>query len=357
MALTGHMDKWPGQADALKTSAFLKQIVEKYVDQYDIKAQPEKLTAREKNRLFKFADLQRDALLGAPAAVSTRFPEKFVTPIDKASRELFSGELMDATTYRLAVEKRGTKREITTLLSINFDELGETVQISGRKELTPYDREVHDAMVTLYVDGGNEYITPQMIYQTMTGRKNARLMPKQAAAISESVSKCMYSRVTIDASEEARAFGFEDFKYDGNLIPSERVIAKINGETMESIHLLRQPVLYEYASLKNQIGRVDIKLLDTPINKTEEILTLQGYLQRRILSMKGSNLSKNILFESVYRFLNIKAASDGALRLKKSKVRGHMKSILEYWTQEHFIAGFSENKRGAEYYSVTIIID
>ena len=286
--------------------------------------------------------------------MSSRFPAQFLTPIDKASRELFSGALADATTYRLAVEKRGSKREITTLLSINFDELGENVQFMGRRELTPYDREVHDAIVTLYVDGGNEYVTPQMIYQTMTGRKSARLMPKQAAAISEAINKCMYTRVSIDATEEARAFGFEEFKYDGNLVPAERVIAKINGETVESVHLLRQPVLFEYASLKNQIGRVDIKLLDTPINKTEEILMMQGYLQRRILSMKGSNLSRNILYETVYRYLDISAASDGALRLKKSKIRGHMRNILEYWASEHFIGGFTENKRGAEYYSVTV---
>jgi len=121
------------------------------------------------------------------------------------------------------------------------------------------------------------------------------------------------------------------------------------------LHILREPVLYEYANKKNQIGRFDIKLLNTPINKTEEIITLQGYLYRRILSMKGSsNLSKTIVYETVYNQINVTAASDGALRKKKSKVRGQIKDMLDYWKQENFIAGYCENKRGQEVYSVTI---
>ena len=354
--LAAHMDTWSENNKLPPLMSFLIYVVEEYITEKNIASAPAALTTKERASFFRYADRKRDSFLGSPTAVRTRFPAQYLTPIDKASRELFSGELLTSTTYRLAVERRGSKREITTLLSIDFDDLGENVQIAGRQKLTPYDREVHDAIVTLYIDGGNEYITPQMIYQTMTGRKSARLMPKQAVAIRESINKCMYSRVTIDASEEARAYGFDEFRYDGNLVPSERVIATINGETMECIHLLRQPVLYEYASLKNQIGRVDIKLLDTPINKTEEILMLQGYLQRRILSMKGSNLSRNILFDTVYKYLDISAASDGALRLKKSKVRGQIRSILDYWKSERFITDFSENKRGAEYYSVTIDI-
>jgi hypothetical protein len=243
---------------------------------------------------------------------------------DKAVAE----ELMSGQIQQLAMERRGSKKQITTLASIDFDNLNGTVQIRGRKELTAYDREVHDSIVSLYIDGGYEYITPQMIYRTMTGNPGAKLSDKQAEAISDSITKCMYSRVIIDASEEAKAYGFEIFKYDGNLISGERVTATLNGNVLECLHILREPVLYEYANKKNQIGRFDIKLLNTPINKTEEIITLQGYLYRRILSMKGSsNLSKTIVYETVYNQINVTAASDGALRKKKSKVRGQIKDI------------------------------
>lgn len=289
------------------------------------------------------------------AVVNTIYPVNFLAPTDKVSNLAFSNELTGSHIQQLAMERRGSKKQITTLASIDFDSLNGSVQIKGRKELTAYDREVHDAIITLYVEGGNEYITPQMIYQVMTGNPNAYLEKKQAEAISDSITKCMYSRLIIDASEEAKAYGFDSFKYDGSLISGERVTASLNGTVVECLHILRPPVLYEYANKKNQIGRFAIKLLNTPINKNEEIITLQGYLYRRILSMKNNpNLSKTILYETVYNQLNIQAASDGALRKKKSKVRDQIKTILDYWKQEDFIAGYVENKRGQVIYSVTI---
>lgn len=289
------------------------------------------------------------------AVVKTFYPVNFLAPTDKVSNLAFNNELTGGHKQQLAMERRGSKKQITTLASINFDNLNGSVQIKGRKELTAYDREVHDAIITLYVEGGNECITPQMIYQVMTGNPKATLKSKQAEAISDSITKCMYSRLIIDASEEAKAYGFDSFKYDGSLISGERVTATLNGTVVECLRILRPPVLYEYANKKNQIGRFNIKLLNTPINKTEEIITLQGYLYRRILSMKNnSNLSKTIVYDTVYNQLDIKAASDGALRKKKAKLRDQIKTILDYWKKENFIAGYCENKRGQVIYSVTI---
>ncbi len=289
------------------------------------------------------------------AIISTKYPENYIAPTDKVSNLAFAGELTSGRIQQLAMERRGSKKQITTLASIDFDNLNGTVQIRGRKELTAYDREVHDAIITLFIEGSNEYITPQMIYQVMTGNPNAYLNPKQAEAISDSITKCMYSRLIIDAGEESKAYGFDSFKYDGSLISGERVTATLNGNILECLRILRPPVLYEYANKKNQIGRFDIKLLNSPINKTEEIITLQGYLYRRILSMKGSSsLSKTIVYETVYNQIEITAASDGALRKKKSKVRDQIKKIFDYWKQEGFISGYVENKRKTEIYSVTI---
>lgn len=287
--------------------------------------------------------------------VRTKYPGNFITPTDKESWHIFSGAYASGDQWKLDVGQRGAKKQITSFVTVDFEKLNGSVQIRGRKELVPYDRAVHDAIITLFVDGGNEYITPQMIYQVIAGNPKARLTAKQAEAISDSITKCMYSRVIIDGSEVAAAYGFEKFKYDGSLIVGERVTATLNGTVLECLHLLRKPILYEYADKKNQIGRFDIKLLNSPINKTEETITLQDYLCRRILSMKGSSsLSKTIVYETVYNQIEIKAATDGALRKKKSKVRGQIKSILDFWKQEGFILGYVENTRKTEIYSVTI---
>lgn len=345
--------KHPTQDDLYKyTDAFFRDSIEIYEESLEFFLDLLKDKAKLKKAVDNLAT-RLNAQLGA-WTINTKYPENYLTPTDKVSNLAFSNKLTGSL-EELAMERRGSKKQITTIASIDLDKLDDAVQIRAKKELTAYDREVHDAIVTLFVDGGNEFITPQMIYQVMTGNPNAYLNPRQAKAISDSITKFMYSRVIIDASQEAKSYGFGSFKYDGNLISGERVTAVLNGNVLECLHILRPPILYEYANKKNQIGRLDIKLLNTPINKTEEIIMLQGYLYRRILAMKGGRISKNILYDTVFNQLKVTAANDGALRKKKSKVRGQIKRILDYWEQERFISGYAENKRGQIiYHSITI---
>lgn len=292
--------------------------------------------------------------------IKTRRPEKFLTPVDKVSNNAFGGKpvFYSPKLVSVALERKGSKKQIDTMVSINFDEMkAQGVEIYGSKELTTFDREVHDAITTLAVEGENEFITLQMIFRTMNPR--AKLTPKQTENISHSVTKMMYSLLVIDTSKEAAAYGFESFKYNGYLIPAEKVTASLNGNIVECIHLFRVPPLYDYADRKNQVGRVDIKLLDSPdISKTEETIILQGYLLRRILTMKnpGNKQSNNIVYDTIYKQLEIDAPSDGALRKKKADVRKKVKTLLDYWKKEKFIKGYTENKKGQEMYSVAITV-
>ena len=137
------------------------------------------------------------------------------------------------------------------------------------------------------------------------------------------------------------------------MLYAEMAIASINNNVIEALHVIKEPVLYTYANRTNRIGRVDMKLLDSPINKNEETIILQGYLYRRILAMQhGQN--KSIVYDTVYKQLSIDAPSAAALRKKKADVRSKIKTLLDYWKKEKFIAGYVENKRGQEMYSVTI---
>lgn len=272
-------------------------------------------------------------------------PTTFITPIDKISNKAFEGAFADGAETGVAVISRAKSRKtIYTMVSIDFSEL-ENVQISGRRELTAFDREVHDAIITLFVEGGNIYITTNMIYQTMTGKQNAHCSAKQAEAISDSITKLMFSHVKIDASDEAKLDKrVTRAKYDSNAINAKRVTISMNGQTAEAIKILDTPILFDYAQQKNQIGRFDVKLLDTPNNKNEETIVLEGYLRRRILAIKGSSkLSPTILYETVYKQLDLTASSEGALRKKKLKVRESVKKALDYFKKEGFIKGYVEN--------------
>jgi hypothetical protein len=145
---------------------------------------------------------------------TTKYPKNFVNPKEKVSNTLFNGGLAAGTTYIIATGNKKSKKELTAEVDIDFDLLknSEISQI-----ITPYDREVHDAIVSLYVDGNNEYITPLMIYRTMTGNAEARLTPKHYDAISNSVTKCSLTRIRIDAKSEVDVYKMDKPIYEGNL--------------------------------------------------------------------------------------------------------------------------------------------
>ena len=70
----------------------------------------------------------------------------------------------------------------------------------------------------------------------------------------------------------------------------------------------------------------------------------------------GNKQSNNIVYDTIYKQLEIDAPSDGALRKKKADVRKKVKTLLDYWKKEKFIKGYTENKKGQEMYSVTITV-
>lgn len=272
--------------------------------------------------------------------VNVGYPNTLITTIDKISNKAFEGILNSDELTPVRVN-RNQKNPVCVLVTIGLDELA-GVKINGRRELTAFDREVHDAILTLYIEGGNTFISVNMIYQMMTGKKNSHCSPKQAQAISDAVTKLMFSHAVIDATEEAKLRGFKT-KYDSNLLNAKRLTITANGKTTEAIKILDTPILYEYAAERNQIGRFDAKLLSSPVIKTKENIVLDGYLRRRILSMRKSRLSPKIKYDTVYRQLKVTAGSESSLRNKKMKVRNTVKKLLDFYQKEGFIAGYVEN--------------
>ena len=164
--------------------------------------------------------------------------------------------------------------------------------------------------------------------------------------ISEAIERCSRTRVYIDATGEVEGKGYNIQQpiYKENLLYTRSIKGLHNGEMGEWVQIIQPPILYKYANSKNQVARMDIKLLNTPVNKNEETIILQGYLQRRIMSMKGSSrVHRNIVYETVYNHLKIEATSPGALRKKQSKVRDTIKNILDFWKDENFIEDYKEN--------------
>lgn len=296
-------------------------------------------------------------------SVSTVVPKKHLTTTDKISGKAFGIENNMFYTQMeelipVTVGHKGKKKEITTLLSLDFEKLEENGVVIDNKKLTPFDREVHDAITTLFIEGGNDVMSIDMIYRTMTGAGNTsvRAMPKQTEAITQSIAKMMKTLVAIDASKEAEAYGFDSLTYKGNLLNAGIITASLNGKVTDAVQVIKEPILFTYANRTNKIGRVSMKILDSPLNKNEETIILQGYLYRRILAMHHGQ-STSIIYDTVYKYLALDAPNSNALKKKKSDIRTKIKALLEYWKKENFISGYTENKRGKEFCSVTLAID
>lgn len=343
-------------ADVIKTTADFLSLQDEVAgilgtEKKHAKADPKAL----KSVLKKIEAFKKEPVI---EILATR-PKQFLAPLDKVSSMAFEGKLNSPELLMLAMERKGSKKPVTTMVSIDFDEAqAQGLGISGTKELTAYDRAIHDAITSLYIDGGNEYITIGMIYQTLIGNTSEykKVSGKAKQAISESINKLMFSRLTIDAKEEEDAF-YKGLKLSqkSTVLPAVSYTVSINGQAQEAIKVLMPPPLYTYAEAKGQIGRVDLKLLATPLTNTEETINLKDYLLRRVLTIKGSSkLSPSIVYETIYQKLNVDAPTQGALRKKKAGVRKNVKAILDYWKQEGFIKGYVENKRAKEVYSVTI---
>lgn len=297
-------------------------------------------------------DVARDIV-----SIKTRFPTNFLIPTDKVTNLLFDGKIKEGKMNPIAMERKGSHKKITSLVSVNYEGLDGSIRfLNNKKEVNDYDWLIHSAVATSYIVGENEYITFPMIYETMTGNSKNFLNKQQAIQIEESVLKLMSTVVEIDATEEMEAYGKAPYLYKGNLLYAEMVEDKsINGKLTQCLHILKKPTLYEYADSKNQIDRININLLNTPLNKNTGTLLLQSYLFKRILAIKGSSkLSPNIVYDTLFKELNISASSDAALRKKQTKVRGQVKTILDFWVQEGFIKNYNDNKKGRKIYSVTI---
>ena len=276
-------------------------------------------------------------------------PDKFISPTDPVSRKLFADQLEVGLRDFVNVAKRGTP-EINLKVSINI--IDSNILINGKPGLGPYDREVHDAIVTLYL-AGNSCFTAQMIYRTMTGNEKTTLGEKQHENIMSSLRKLMSSVIEIDNSEEAKARkNIKPFKLTSNLIQAKFLTdIKHKGNPLDPIQISEVPILYTYANTKNQVSRIDMKLLNSPIDKTEENIILQGYLQRRI---SAKALNNTIDYDTVYSHLGIAAETPGALRKREHDIRKKCSKILDYWIAQDFIRGYEQIHKGRKIHGVKI---
>ena len=160
-------------------------------------------------------------------------------------------------------------------LKINFD----GVPANLTKSLTRYDKFVYSTVYTLYMSGYHN-MTASMIYGNMGN--NSRPSQKDIQRVNDSLTKMGTVRVFVDNSKEREEYpSYPAFSYDEILLDFVRISKmEVNGGVSESaIRIKTEPIMGRFANERKQIRKIDMQLLNAPLNKTERNLAVMDYLQ------------------------------------------------------------------------------
>lgn len=298
-----------------------------------------------------------DEVRAALPQLSSIIPQKHVMPNNKLANSL-TKDIIDAGAIDLVVSGRG-KTEITTRCILTYE--GDNVKLSGRQPCTEYDRNVADAVTSLFLYGDPSHIiTPATVYRAMihsTGTETPS--PQTLGAVTRSLDKGRFVRVQIDCTQELlrrnASLNGEQItggKVDTYLLPLEKIEVMAGGKKITAYKIFKTPVLYDYARLTKQVLTVPAKLLDVPnASNTEQRISIKGYLLRRITVMKGKTAQSNrILFEKIWD-----AAGKPAPSPKEAqRIREYTFTVLDYWKKERYIKGYKAVKEGKTYTAVEI---
>lgn len=274
--------------------------------------------------------------------------EEIGYPIDKMNSVIWGLLEGEATNpIAIAVEKRGSEKELSISYSINFEELGDNISIS--KQLLPFDKRVYIAVSALF-NAGSNIITLTQIHYAMGN--TTRPTTAQLKRINNAIAKMSSAVIDVTNQEEIDAgYNYQLFKYKGSLLPIERIEASVNGQITEAaIHIFREPPAITFATQRNQISTIPAKLLQSPLNKTDSNLLLEDYLLQRISHEKraiekksatGKATSK-IRYKTIYDHAGITTAKQ--IQRAPEKIWKY----LDYYKQMGFISDYTRLPDGVD---------
>lgn len=308
--------------------------------------------------------------------ISSVIPTKYVIPNNKAINAATSATAADLTQGLLLevikTNKRGKGAPIETAISLSYE--GDNVNITGRQPFTNYDREVYNALSTLFVYGDPAHIvTPAMVWRTMVGATDTeKPTPQQIGAVTRSIDKMRFMRTRIDCSAELAKYGatldglpVARGVVDTYLLKADVLTVEAGGRAVSAFKISDTPILYSYANKTRQVFTVAAALLDvrevdrgraTPVRiaNTESRILIKGHLLRRISGMKGKNALANRVISLVsyerdgkhHAGLYEIAGYTDPTKQDAEKVRKYAAQVLDYWKAEGFIKGYDFTKTG-----------
>ncbi len=315
-------------------------------------------------------------------------PEKYVVPNNKLANTMTRG-IIDIGRITLEESRRGAKKLVETTCILTYE--GDNVHLSGRQPFTEYDRNVYNAVSSLYVYGDQSHVvTPAMVYRAMTGLTDSeKPTAGQLAAVTRSLDKMRFIRARIDCTEvlKARRITLNSKQINGGeidtyLLTADAIKVQAGGQTVRAYRIIKTPILYEYAAAVKQVLTLPASVLDVKeiseltvdgakkltigarLPNTESRILIKGYLIRRIEGMKGKNGLNNpviALYDyqrdgETHQGLYSIAGKADAKDLEAKRIRTDVEKMLAYWQATGYIKAFEAQtqRRKITGYKITV---
>lgn len=271
-------------------------------------------------------------------------------PLDKVNSKIWN-LLKEDTQGQLtfAMENKTDKRKgrnIDLLYSIDFNDLGKDITIT--KRLLPFDKRVYIAVSALF-NAGNTTIALTQIYYAMgyTGRPGTNDLEK----INNSITKMMGAKIYVNNTDEANQYNYPKFVYDGALLPIERVSAVHNGQLVDAaINIFREPPVITFARQRNQITTIAVKMLQSPVSKTDANLQIEDYLIERIAQAKNGSGQRRILYKTLYAHIGLENETKTNQKNIKKRTPGKVEKYLKYYQKCGWISRYTMETDGITVY-------
>ena len=311
-----------------------------------------------------------------PAIVQTVPIMKRVDSTDKLTQAVFGGHV-SSEWQLVAMEKEGSGKEVTSAVRL-LDYEGFRLPNGQPLVLTPFLYEVYNAVCSIRA-AGNQYTTYNMIYKVMTGKtgrgksKEVRLNAEKKEAIRKAL-EILRVGVSTDIHEEVDAGFIKDEKLDGtrferlknkkkrpsyiaDVLLDTKVVENVNfdGHLIDDcVYIKDEPILYSYSKMRGQVSTYPLEVLDAPIRNTVDNIAVRGILMRWILMGGKKKDFYKLTYDKIFEAVGIDPADKSSgTNKRRTQIRKTIDDCLIYWKKMDFIRGYTVNRRGAKYVSIT----
>ncbi len=355
--------------EALFVNHYLR-ICEAAVDFYMANGSPS--TPEEAKAMFEtFVELYLSWIpeLQMLGHLSSVIPTNHVIPDNKLANKLPEG-IVDAGAVALVVSRSRAKKPVETICVLTYE--GDNVNLSGKQAFTEYDRNVYNAVCSLYVYGDPSHVfTPAMVYRAMTGLAGSeKPTAGQTAAVTRSLEKMRFIRAVIDCTEELKmrritinSQQIRNGEVNTYLLAAESIKVRGGGQTLKAYKLIRPPILYEYAAFSNQVLTVPASMLEIKeINKDGSLgarlpntisrIVIKGRIMRRIEGLKSGKMHQPVV--ALYDYERDGEMRKGLYALagkpepswaESKRIRDDIQKMLDYWKATGYIKGYEAQKK------------